>query len=294
MVHAVDQIYMKSINHQTNQNPNATRSGGYKRVLILSLILNLCFCIGGCIFVYYKRDKIVARFGLATSNPTQDVLSKFNNKPLSVFQDSIITGSTRTLSFMFLGNSITRHGITDFWDHECGMAASVEEKDYVHQLVAMVAKEKQVNVKYSVCNIAEFERSFASSNFDWNIILSQSDIKTPDYVIVQIGENMAEKDIEIHERILRSKYIELLNNFANSTCIITLPYWLSSKKNYVFTDIAIATNSYIADLSHLGSDPNSNNASSEKDYNHPGVGVHPGDKGMKRIADVLFSVINTK
>lgn len=104
---------------------------------------------------------------------------------------------------------------------------------------------------------------------------------------------MNEKDIESNEKALRLKYTELLNHFENSTRIITLPYWLSPKKNYIFTDLAMSSHSYIADLSHLGSDQE-NNASSEREYSHPGVGSHPGDKGMKRIADVLFSVVNAK
>lgn len=285
---------MECSNHLHGQDFNPTRNHLIK-VLIISLTLNLFCCVGIGIFIYQKKDKIVELLGKNQTNPTENVLAKFNSRPLDFHSDSIMSGSSETLSFLFLGNSITRHGVVaGVWDHECGMAATIEENDYVHQFVNKVARDKGINIKYSVSNIAEFERSFASSKFNWDIILEQSDIKNPDYVIFQIGENMSEQDVEVHENALRSKYTELLEHFPNSKRIITLPYWLSPRKNYVFTDIALASNAYIADLSHLGSDPNVNNASSEKRYDHPGVGVHPGNKGMKNIADILFSIINAK
>lgn len=119
---------MECKNHQHVSGDKPKKYALYKKVLILSLIVNVCFCIGAGIYTYHKRTKIVAMFGLGQSTPTQEVLAKFNNKPLKVFHDSIITNSPDTLYFMFLGNSITRHGITDFWDHECGMAATIEKK----------------------------------------------------------------------------------------------------------------------------------------------------------------------
>lgn len=282
---------MECRNHQSAEKSKSRFS--IKKAFVLSLVINLCFLIGTGAVAYYKRDTIVSKFEkFKFSNPSEDVLSKFNSKPLAIYQDSISIDAERTISIMFLGNSLTRHGITELWDHECGMAATIEDNDYVHQLVKLVSEKKNVNVKFSACNIADFERHFATSDFDWNTILSQSEIIDPDYVIIQIGENMNKNDVVTYDKLLRSKYMVLLNYFSNSTRIITLPFWLAPEKNSVFTDIAISSNSYIVDLSHLGSDSKNNYASSERYYEHYGVGNHPGDKGMKSIAVMLFSVIN--
>lgn len=279
---------------------NKTQKQGIKsKGIILSALLLIVLSIGFGIYSHNKKADIVYEDAPEQSGtsqngaePAQDVLAQFNNTPLAMSQGNINNGSSKTISFLFLGNSITRHSITDFWDHECGMAATVEENDYVHQVVSRVAKEKKVNVKYAICNIADFERGFPDTNFDWNSILSQSDIKTPDYVIVQIGENMRGEDVELFEDELRAKYTGLLNNFPKSKRIVTLPFWYSPKKNYIFTDIALATHSYIADISHLGCDSGENYASSEISYDYPGIGEHPGDRGMKRIGEMIYSIIN--
>jgi len=41
------------------------------------------------------------------------------------------------LKVLFVGNSITLHGVCESigWNHECGMAASRAENDYVHPVI---------------------------------------------------------------------------------------------------------------------------------------------------------------
>ena len=41
-------------------------------------------------------------------------------------------------NYLAIGNSITCHGITDFWWNEAGMAATTKEKDFVHLVAAGV------------------------------------------------------------------------------------------------------------------------------------------------------------
>lgn len=117
----------------------------------------------------------------------------------------------------------------------------------------------------------------------------------PDYLIVQIGENVSHEDEKQQAEELRQCYMALLRRFPQSKRIITLPIWHRSNLNYLFTQIALDTQSYIADLSYLGNDKSGVNfASSYKHYAQPGVGAHPGDVGMQRIAQTVFSVINAE
>ena len=64
-------------------------------------------------------------------------------------------------------------------------------------------------------------------------------------------------------------------------------------KQNVITKIAVDNNVYLVDLSHLGNGIDKKNyASSYRKYKQPGVGEHPGDYGMRNIANNLFTVIN--
>ena len=199
-----------------------------------------------------------------------------------------------TLTILFLGNSITRHGmIEDF--QPCmearGMMATTPDKDYVHQLVSIIAQNKKVNVNYSVANIADFERSFTKHPFNMRK-LDDAEIKQPDILIVQIGENVSEKDIKDPKKF-EEEYVRLLSNFPHAKRIITLPFWPNKQKEYAITNVAICSSSYLVDLSHLGNGADLENfAKSFRKYETPGVGEHPGDVGMKHIADCLYATIN--
>lgn len=273
-----------------NERPQTTD----RKLLRLSLTLNVLLLLAAVVFVYHKRDKIMEKFKSTTATPTVVELSKFNNTPLRVENDSVMfPGATRTLTMLFLGNSITRHAPIDEMPCriERGMAATTPDKDYVHQLVHIIAKNHKLNVLYSVANIAEFERTFFMCPFSMRK-LDSAVAKRPDILVVQIGENVLDDNLKDPEKFER-EYIRLLGNFPDSKRILTLPFWPNKQKQYAITEVAIKSNSSLADISHLGAgtDP-MNFASSQQKFNMPGVGGHPGNVGMRRIADCLYAEIN--
>ncbi len=73
--------------------------------------------------------------------------------------------------------------------------------------------------------------------------------------------------------------------------ILCLPFWFSSEENEIFTNIAIKNDAFICDLSHISAIANSY-ASYENKVTNEGVGRHPSDLGMERIANALFAVVN--
>ena len=91
---------------------------------------------------------------------------------------------------LFLGNSITFVPPTAWcdWKGNWGMAASAEDKDYVHLLAKSIARLTGKNPEIRVANIADFER-----NYDTYDVLAKFkehfDFK-PDIAIVAIGENV--------------------------------------------------------------------------------------------------------
>ena len=264
------------------------------RILVASLVLNalLIICICGAAFHY--RGKIMEKaqkvLGLYKS-PSEEDLAHFNNEPLEAVNDSLMVGSDSTITCLFLGNSLTYCGVAEEEPDKTkrGLTSTSVDKDYVHVLIKMIAEEHHVNIRYSILNIAQFERTFTKHSFEMGK-LALAENKQPDYLFVQIGENVAKDDI-IDAKKYEDEYTKLLALFPNSKRIITIPFWPDKNKEYATTNIAIKSQSYLVDISHLGNgtDP-LNFSSSYKDYKMPGVGSHPGDYGMANIANCLYAV----
>lgn len=225
--------------------------------------------------------------------PSAKTLAAFNSRPLEAANDSLMIGADETITCLFLGNSLTYHDVIEEEPAagKRGLTATSVEKDYVHILLKTIAEEHHVNIRYSILNIAGFERTFARSSFDAGQ-LAWAENRQPDYLFVQIGENVPKGDAFNAEKY-EEEYIKLLSLFPKAKRFITLPFWPDKAKQYATTEVAIKSKSFLVDLSHLGdgTDP-MNFSSSYKDYKMPGVGRHPGDYGMLNIARSIYAVFN--
>ena len=146
-----------------------------------------------------------------------------------------------------------------------------------------------------VANFADFERNP-------NILLKNKIDSfihfKPDIVLFQLGENVNEDEILLFQK----KYVELINSLKKNNKNITIcltPFFPSLNKNKMVNIVTKETNSFLVDLSHLTLLDDENYAKNEKNYEGDktkwkvsGIGGHPGDKGMKSIADELFVTIN--
>jgi hypothetical protein len=190
-----------------------------------------------------------------------------------------------------LGNSISLHGIIDgLWSYESGMAASDLEHDYVHILLNKISMEKKCGIEYIVINIADFERNF--EQFDYTRLETVKDF-CPELIIFQIGENVSTELLKIKGEIFVKNYIDLINYCNGKNTIVCLPFWPDREKINLITEVAINAETYLVDLSHLGSGIEPLNlAKSENKYNHAGVAAHPGDYGMNNIAKTIYIMIN--
>ena len=268
----------------------------YKQSFIISVIFNVIMLSMICGVVYYKRGSLLRRIDkLITPKTVSDsVLKQFNKEPYSFSNGFIETGKKDKISILFLGNSLTYTEPPEEEPdkEERGLTSTSKDKDYVHQLMRLINEKKKVDIDYSVLNISSFERTFFYSEFDYSA-LEKCIAKNPDYLIVQIGENVSNEDMVNHSSEFINQYSKLLKNFPNSIKIICIPFWPDKNKQNIITKIAVENNTFLVDLSHLGNGTDKDNyAKSYKKYKYPGVGEHPGDIGMKNIADNLFTVVN--
>jgi hypothetical protein len=116
-----------------------------------------------------------------------------------------------------------------------------------------------------------------------------------------LGENVSFNEVNTPS-LFETKYIELINCFKSDThhlVICTTPFFPSQEKNEIIGRVALATHSYLADLSHLPLIDKQNCAKDEMNYTGDktlwkvtGIGIHPGDYGMRNIAMEIFIIIN--
>ena len=84
--------------------------------------------------------------------------------------------------------------------------------------------------------------------------------------------------------------MKAIKNSGQPTIFVRSCFWPDPTKDAVMKQAADAVGSVFVDIGSLGQDP-SNAARSERSFTHGGVAGHPGDKGMKAIADALLKAI---
>lgn len=191
---------------------------------------------------------------------------------------------------LFLGNSITLHGPkADIgWTGNWGMAASSEDKDYVHLVKAGLTQQLGVIPEIRVRNIADFERNY--STYDVKTQLKEVLAFEPDLVVLAIGENVPglgsdKARVEFKEAVLR--LVNALVEKRHPRIVVRSSFWADPAKDTVLREACDAVKGRWVDAGPIGKDP-SNAARSERSFKHDGVAGHPGDKGMKALAELIL------
>lgn len=199
-------------------------------------------------------------------------------------------GSPRIL---FLGNSVTLHGPAPAlgWYGDWGMAASSEEKDYVHVCMQHI-REKMPNAAWRLGQLADWERGFwkdeeVLGDFqylrDWN----------PDVIFCvflganTLGDALREHDFEKHYR----RMLQYFNPNGTAKLAVTDMFWANEEKDKV---VRAAVEKENAVLVHIGDLGETDEMMALHEYEHRGVAGHPGDKGMAEIANRLLTAVGLK
>lgn len=189
------------------------------------------------------------------------------------------------LRVMFIGNSITLHGVLKSigWENEWGMAASSIDKDYVHLLEQKILK-KHPDASFCICQVAEWERNYfkgeqilenyaKAREFDADVLL---------FRMVENVPNGEDFDCQLFEEQCR-KLIKYLGG-DRAKLLLSTSFW-HHKADEGLRTVANDDGYPLIELGDLGE--NDENKAIGKFW-HDGVANHPGDLGMKRIADRIF------
>ena len=194
---------------------------------------------------------------------------------------------------LFLGNSITLHGPkADIgWTGNWGMAASSEDKDYVHLVTSALAQHTGSTPQIMVRNIADFERNYAT----YDVAGQMKDLFAfdPDLVVLAIGENVPALGSEDAKAQFKAGVMKILQMRPGETPSAGGGAQLflgRCRQGPVLRQACQEADGIFVDAGPLGREA-ANVARSERSFTHDGVAGHPGDKGMKALADAIVQSV---
>ena len=171
---------------------------------------------------------------------------------------------------MFVGNSMTLHGVRPEigWHHCWGMAATEEDKDYVHCFMKYIGQQ-DANAAFCICQVSEWE-------FDADII------------IMRFIENCPKADFQ--SNVFKEELKELLhylNGSQKAKFILTTGFWRHPGDDSI-RELAMENDWPLVELGDLGENDRMKAIGL---FEHKGVANHPGDLGMENIAKRIYEVL---
>ncbi len=194
---------------------------------------------------------------------------------------------------LFLGNSITLHGPkADIgWNGNWGMAASAKEKDYVHLVASALARHTGSTPQIKVSNIADFERNCATYDVDGQ--MKELFAFDPDLVVLAIGENVPPLASETAKAEFKAGVMSILRCAMakrHPLVVVRSSFWADAAKDEVLRQACEEADAIFVNAGSLGREA-ANAARAERAFTHDGVASHPGDQGMKALADAIVQAI---
>ncbi len=203
----------------------------------------------------------------------------------------IFLNKNAKIKVLFVGNSITRHAPkADIgWSGDWGMAASCREKDYVH-LVVKALEEKYTAVDYCIAQAAQWEVNYYNGIEVLNEYYTKARDFDADIVIIRIGENInRDKNKELSCKPYFAEMIKFFAKNPSAKVIVTDNFWKIEALDTAFKEVA-DENGYT--LCHIGDLEDDKRTMALGRYEHEGICLHPGDYGMRCIADRIIAKIN--
>lgn len=194
---------------------------------------------------------------------------------------------------LFLGNSITKHGPKQDigWSGNWGMAASVEDKDFVHLVARALGKTAGTAPEVMIKNIAGFERQYAT--YDAKAKLKDACEFDANLIVLAIGENVPALKDDAAKLQFGNGLRKLLRDLKpdkSPTIVVRSCFWPNQAKDQVLKLVCQELGGVFVDIGRLAKDE-SNFARSERKFEHAGVAAHPGDKGMAAIANAILDAV---
>lgn len=237
---------------------------------------------------------VVMSFSLVSLGRTMDDAEKYLSTEMNRTVESAAIEQSGELRILVLGNSIALHGVAPAigWTNRWGMAASASEKDFAHLVWRGIERECGVVADCRIRNVYEMEKRF-STGYDPAVEMRDDVRWKPDYVVVAVGENVANLENVQEESEWSAMLVRIGEIFRKANPDVKLvyrtPFWPNGAKRRATMAAASRIGAYLADLGERGGEADMQ--ACNRGFSHAGVSHHPGDAGMRMIADTVLDTL---
>jgi hypothetical protein len=189
---------------------------------------------------------------------------------------------------MFVGNSITLHGVKEDigWFNEWGMAASKKENDYVH-ITASLVNQIDKDAVFCLCQVAQWEQGYKQGS-KFHHIYEKAREFDADIIVTRFIENCPKYEFDaVTFKKEMDDLLSYLDKNGKAKFIITTGFWKNIGDG-ALKDYAKENDLPFVELGDLGEREDMKAIGL---FEHSGVANHPGDLGMKNIAERIFAEI---
>lgn len=189
---------------------------------------------------------------------------------------------------MFVGNSITLHGVKEDigWFNEWGMAASKKENDYVH-ITASLVNQIDKDAVFCLCQVAQWEQGYKQGS-KFHHIYEKAREFDADIIVTRFIENCPKYEFDaVTFKKEMDDLLSYLDKNVKAKFIITTGFW-KNVGDIALRDYAKENSLPLIELGDLGEREDMKAIGL---FEHSGVANHPGDLGMKNIAERIFDEI---
>ncbi len=222
-------------------------------------------------------------------------VDELQNRIDKVLPAGSVAAAPDAFHYLAIGNSITLHGKCHYWWNEVGMAASVKEKDYFH-IVKSHLESIHGNVDANAYNFYIWE---ITAHDRTQTIGALNDHLSPalDLITLQLSENAS--DLSTFSEDLKELLTHLRKTCPKAKIILVDEFWSEEKsamKRAVADELSIpfASFSEIRGKEEykcpIGTTVYGDNGIAYS-VDHDGVAAHPGDEGMRAIADTIINLL---
>ncbi len=234
---------------------------------------------------------VLASTAAAEQTDAQRMGAEEMNKGATLAAPDHSTGGS--FKVLVYGNSIALHGPAPQigWTNNWGMAASAREKDFAHLLVADLEARRGERADFRIRNLALLERNYTTNLLEF-AELANDVAWAPDYVVIAIGENAKAIDAEsapAYTQFLVSLARPLVDSAKHPQVVMRSPFWRNPVKADCTKQAAEEVGATYVDAGPLGSKAENKAIGL---FEHTGVANHPGDLGMRRLADLFLAAFH--